>query len=548
MTLQPQPILPVPEETARIAQAAFPKGNVYLQLREELGTIYEDAFFAELYPQDGQPAASPWRLALVTVLQFAENLPDRQAADAVRSRIDWKYLLGLELSDPGFDYSILCEFRARLVAGEMTDRLLDHLLQLLKEKGLLKSRGRQRTDSTHVVAAVRDLNRLELVGTTLLHALNSLAIIAPEWLKRVTPSEWTQRYSTRWEEYRLPKTEAERLVLGEQVGRDGIELLTALFSERTPTWLRQIPAVETLQLVWIQNFYAEEGMRRWRRAGNIPPAAKAICSPFDLQAHYSIKRQTEWAGYKAHLTETCESDAPHLIVHVITTAATQQDSEVIAELHQALADKDVLPDEHLLDQGYSDSHDLIQAHKVYGIEMVMPMRTDHAWQSQTPNGYDLNCFRIEWEAQQVHCPQGKTSASWRCGHDKQGHPRIEVMFNTSDCAPCPARALCTKSKRQRRKLTFRPQSEHELIQAARTYQQTQEFKERYAARAGVEGTVSQAVSALNMRRSRYRGHPKTHLQHVVTAVAINIKRTINWLNDVPFAETKSSRFAALMAT
>ncbi|HVO71035.1 MAG TPA: transposase, partial [Aggregatilineaceae bacterium] len=231
MTLQPQPILPVPEETARIAQAAFPKGTIYLQLREELGTIYEDAFFAELYPPDGQPAASPWRLALVTVLQFAENLPDRQAADAVRSRIDWKYLLGLELTDPGFDYSILSEFRARLVAGDVTDRLLDQLLQLLKEKGLLKDRGRQRTDSTHVLAAVRDLNRLELVGTTLLHALNSLAIIVPEWLRSVTPTEWTQRYSTRWEEYRLPKTEAERLALGEQVGRDGIALLTILFSE-----------------------------------------------------------------------------------------------------------------------------------------------------------------------------------------------------------------------------------------------------------------------------------------------------------------------------
>ena len=138
MTLQSQPILPVPEETARVAQAAFPKGNVYLQLRDELGTLYADGFFAELFPRDGQPAVSPWRLTLVTVLQFAENLPDRQAAGAVRSRIDWKYLLGLELTDPGFDYSVLCEFRGRLVAGEVTDLLLDRLLQLLKEKGVLK--------------------------------------------------------------------------------------------------------------------------------------------------------------------------------------------------------------------------------------------------------------------------------------------------------------------------------------------------------------------------------------------------------------------------
>jgi transposase len=203
--------------------------------------------------------------------------------------------------------------------------------------------------------------------------------------EKCAPTEWTQRYSTRWEEYRLPKTEAERLALGEQVGRDGIALLTILFSEGVPAWLRQIPAVKTLPLVWLQNFYEEKGTIHWRRAGNIPPAAKAICSPFDLQAHYSIKRQTEWAGYKAHLTETCASDAPHRIVHVITTAATQQDSEVTAALHRALADKDLLPDEHLLDQGgYSDSHDLIQAHEVYGIEMIMPRRTDHAWASSDP--------------------------------------------------------------------------------------------------------------------------------------------------------------------
>lgn len=548
MTLQPQPVQPVPEETAKVARAAFPKGNVYLQLRDELGNIYDDEFFAELYPNDGQPAASPWRLALVTALQFAENLPDRQAAEAVRSRIDWKYLLGLELADPGFDYSILCEFRARLVAGDMIDQLLDRLLLLLKEKNLLKQRNRQRTDSTHVLAAVRELNRLELVGTTLQHALNNLAIIVPEWLKSFTPVEWAQRYSEHWEEYRLPKTEAKRLALGEQVGRDGTTLLTALFSEEVPAWLKHVPALETLRLVWMQNFYQDEEGVHWRRAGNIPPAARMICSPFDLQARYSIKRQTEWTGYKVHLTETCERDAPHLIVHVITSAATEQDNEIVAELHQALADKELLPDEHLLDQGYSDSHDLIEAHTVYDIEMLMPMRTDHAWQSQVPGGYDLSRFQIDWETQQVTCPQGKTSGSWRPGYDKQDHPRVEVMFNASDCAPCPARILCTKSKRQRRKITFRPQSEHQLIQAARTYQQTQGFKDRYAARAGVEGTVSQAVVALNMRRSRYRGHPKTHLQHVVTAIAINIKRVINWLNDVPFAETKTSRFAALMAS
>lgn len=351
MSLQAEPIFDVPELTAQVALAAFPKGNIYLQLRDELGTIYEDKQFAELYAHDGQPAISPWRLALVTVVQFAENLPDRQAADAVRSRIDLKYLLGLDLTDPGFDYSVLCEFRARLVRGDVVSLLLDPLLEMVKEKGLLKSGGKQRTDSTHILAAVRDLSRLELVGKTLLHALNHLAIVTPQWLKGVVPTAWRERYNGHWEDFHLPKTKAKRHELGAKVGQDGLLLLQAINAADTPTWLREIPAIETLRQVWIQNFYQEDGRLHWRLAGNIPPAAKSICSPFDTQARYSIKRETEWVSYKVHLTETCGAQEPHLITHVITTAATEQDTEVVEELHAALDEKELTPDEHLVDRG-----------------------------------------------------------------------------------------------------------------------------------------------------------------------------------------------------
>ena len=547
MTLQPRPILPVPEATAAVARAAFPKGNVYLQLRDELGTIYEDPLFADLYPRDGQPAATPWRLALVTVLQFAEHLPDRQAADAVRSRIDWKYLLGLELTDPGFDYSVLCEFRTRLVQGDLTDLLLDQMLRVLKDKGILKSRGRHRTDSTHIVAAVRDLSRMELVGTTLLHTLNSLSIVAPAWVRATVPSAWTERYRTRWDAYRLPRTESERLALCHQVGQDGYFLLKARFAADAPPWLRHIPVVDILRRVWVQNFYLDDQGVQWRRAGNLPPAAEALCSPFDVEARYSIKRETEWTGYKVHLTETCDSDAPHLIVHVITTAATEQDNEVMADLHEALATKDVLPREHLVDQGYSDSHELMRAHDEYGVDLVMPMRGDHSWQAQAGEGFALSDFQIDWEAQQVTCPEGKTSNSWVLKHDKQGHPRYEVMFNSTNCAPCPVRERCTHSKRHRRKLTIRPAHEHAVLEAARARQHTDDFRSRYAARAGIEGTISQTVGALDMRRSRYRGEPKTHLQHIATAAATNIKRLVNWWNEIPVAKTKPTRFSVLMA-
>ena len=179
MSLCPQPLAPVPDQTARVAHAAFPKGNPYLTLRETLGAIFQDDNFMDLYAHDGQPGVSPWRLALVTIMQFRENLADRQAAEAVRARIDWKYLLGLELTDPGFDFSVLSEFRDRLLAGEAAERLLEPLLARCRALGLLKARGQQRTDATHVLAAIRTLHRLELVAETLRATLNELATVAP---------------------------------------------------------------------------------------------------------------------------------------------------------------------------------------------------------------------------------------------------------------------------------------------------------------------------------------------------------------------------------
>src|ERR1041385_7647785 len=185
MSLKPMAIPPVPPETARVARAAFPKGNLYLKLRERIGTIIHDEDFVALFAKDGAPGLPPWRLALVTLLQFHEQLSDRQAADAVRARIDWKYVLSLELTDAGFDFSVLSEFRARLLKGKAEERFLEKLLACCRTLGFVKARGQQRTDSTHVIAAVRYLNRLELVGETLRAALNDLAERAPDWLRTV---------------------------------------------------------------------------------------------------------------------------------------------------------------------------------------------------------------------------------------------------------------------------------------------------------------------------------------------------------------------------
>src|SRR5690349_12690456 len=225
---RPQPVPRVPDDTARIARAAFPRGNPYLLLRDRLGPVFDDAGFTDLYPQRGQPAYTPWRLALVTLMQFRESLSDRQAAEAVRARIDWKYLLALDLASPGFDHTVLCEFRARLLQHEASERLLTRVLDAAREGGLLKARGRQRTDSTHVLAAIRTLNRLELVAETLRAALNAIAVIVPDWLRGIAPPDWHERYDRRVEAMRLPETGPKRDAYFIQVGADGFLLLDAL--------------------------------------------------------------------------------------------------------------------------------------------------------------------------------------------------------------------------------------------------------------------------------------------------------------------------------
>lgn len=331
MSMQPQSIPDVPPDTASVARAAFPKGNLYMQIRDTLGSIYEDKAFTSLFSQRGQLAQSPWRVALVGVMQFVENLSDRQAAEAVRSRIDWKYALSLPLTDPGFDFSILTEFRTRLITGNMEQLLLDKLLERLREEGWLKSYQRQRTDSTHVLAAVRVLNRLETLGETFRAALNSLTVVAPDWLSAHLDVAWFDRYSRRVENYRLPKLDSEREALGNLIGTDGLALLEAIHAPTSPLWLRQIPAVETLRQVWVQQFYApgEENCVQWRPPKDMPPSTLAIHSPYDVEAHYSSKRSVDWVGYKVHITEICTQECPHFITGTHTTLSTLTDDAAV---------------------------------------------------------------------------------------------------------------------------------------------------------------------------------------------------------------------------
>jgi transposase len=556
MSLQPIPIAPVPEETARVARAAFASGNLYLTLRDELGTIYQDDDFVALFPACGQPGLSPWRLALVTMMQFRENLSDRQAAEAVRARIDWKYLLGLELTDPGFDYSVLCEFRARVVSGNAAEMLLDKLLECCRACGLLKTRGKQRTDATHVLAAIRVLNRLELVAETLRAALNALATEAPQWLRALAPPEWYARYSRRIEDTRLPQSKTEREAYAQAVGEDGFWVLDAVDAPEAPTGLGALPSLVTLRQVWQEHYERlpdggpsrPKGTARrvrFKDVREMPKAAQKIESPYDPEARYRHKRDTKWTGYLVHVTETCEPEEVHLLTHVETTTAAVHEAQCTEPIEAALVAKDVAPGQHLVDAAYIDAELLVTSRDQRGIELLGPPRPNTSWQTRIDGAYTLDQFTVDWEQQHVHCPQGKVSRSWKQKTEASGGEAILVRFAMADCGGCASRALCTRSQQRPRVLQIPPREQYEALWAARAWSTSVQGKQLYARRAGIEGTLSQGVRAYGLRRSRYRGMAKTHLQHVATAVAINADRVVAWLEGRPQATTRTSRFAAL---
>jgi len=546
MSLQPQAIPPIPEETARVARAILPKGNTFIHMRDELGTFFRDEDFLDLFSEKGQPAESAWRLALVMVMQYAEGLTDRQAADAVRTRIDWKYALSLEITDPGFDFSVLSEFRSRLLTKKAERRLFDIMLSQCRERGWIKERGKQRTDSTHVLAAIRTTNRLECVGEAMRHALNILAEVAPDWLLEHMKPEWAKRYQSRFSDFRLPKDEKPRVELAEEIGADGRYLLEKVYGSLRYAWLRDLPALETVRRIWIQHYHASEQGAPWRKDQELPPSALLFQSPYDMEARYSKKKNTGWVGYKVHFTETCDSDRPNLLLEVTTTSATEPDGDVMEDLHARLAEKKVLPNQHLVDKGYVHAEMLAKSQQIHQIDIIGPALPDTSWSSKGAERFDQSEFSIDWELKSVICPAGQKSRDWGTIPDRHGKPSLRIRFPLPVCRSCPLHAQCTPSAAK--VLILRPDKQsYEALQENRTRQETPEFRALYAKRAGVEGTVAQAVRTCKIRRSRYIGQKKLNLQAFLTATSMNVLRACHWVVEEKHAIAPSSRFAKLMA-
>lgn len=375
--------------------------------------------------------------------------------------------------------------------------------------------------------------------------LNSLAILLPEWLAPHLHPEWAERYGPRADEFHLPHTPQKRLAYAQQVGQDGLELMERIDTNAQAASLWQLPAVDILRRVWIQQFRIVNGELIWRveNQDELPASAQLINSPYDLEARFSRKHAHTWVGYKVHLSEICDESQPHLITQVATAISTSSDIEALPKIHQGLADKSLLPSQHLVDTGYISAEMLVESKETYQVDLVGPARQDYKWQARAGEGFAAADFQVDWSTQQATCPQGHLSQSWIVTQEK-GQPRVFIKFSRKHCVPCVVREKCTKMKRRGVKL--RADAHYQALQEARKRESQENWPLLYCQRAGIEGTLSQGVRGFGMRRSRYIGLAKTHQQNIFIATAINLYRLVDWLNEVPLAKTRQAAFVRLI--
>ena len=412
-----------------------------------------------------------------------------------------------------------------------------------------------------LLGRIRGLNRLELAWETVRAALEALAAAAPDWLAAVIDTSWQQVYGQRADQIRLPASDTARAKLAVQYGTDGYHLLEAACAPGAPDWLRELPAVQALRAVWVQQYYrstGEQGQKVIRREADehgLPPGRARLVWPYDPDARYSEKHGRSWLGYKVHLSETCTEaadddpatgrpPAPNLLTGVATTEASIPDVAMTAPIHHTLTAADLTPAEHTVDAGYT-SADLLLAARAQGITLLGPLLADTSPQART-GGYTAEAFTIDWNHQQVTCPQGATSVAWSPCRQR-GTDAIVVKFAAATCQACPAKNLCTRSTRSGRQLTLRPREVHQAVTDARAGQTTDQWKTRYNIRAGVEGTIRQATHVTGIRRARYLGLPKTRLEHNAAA-AVNLIRLDAWWTGKPLDRTRTTHLQRLDLT
>jgi transposase len=523
MTLRERDPAVMPADIRAIGEQVLGPADPYRVIGEHLAELVRDEQFAGLYESTGRVAVWPSVLALVTLFQFLEDLPDREAARAVAVRLDWKFALHLPLGYTGFDFSCLSYFRRRLLEHGQDRLVFDTLLARIRALGFVGKPGKQRTDSLGVIGAVRELSQVELVSEALRLALRALGEAAPAWVAASVPAAFRTLYLERRSDYRL--TAAERQAERRRVGQDGAWLLDRLGAEDGAV-LRTLPAIATLATIWAQRYERLDGLLRWR--DRTVDSTELIVTPHDPGVRIGQKRGHSWWGDKVHVTETiAEPPAPdqagsvapadqvRFITDVTTSPAPSGDGQALAEIRAHLRERGLLPTEQVVDSGYVSGKHLAES-EAAGVDLVGPPLAD-----TSTNGFKLADFTIDRDAQQATCPAGQTSVKWAARRERDGSASIQIRFPAAVCAACPLRPRCTSST-DGRSLSL---SEHyERLVARRAEAQTSTFRDKLRTRAGIEATLSELVRAHGLRRHRYRGDAKRHAEHLLKAAACNLKR------------------------
>lgn len=515
MTMQRRDLSPMPADIAAVGQQVLPPTNPYRVIGDHLADLLDDADFADLYATRGRHAISPALLAMVTLFQCLEDIPDREAAAQVVVRLDWKYALHRPLTDPGFDYSCLCYFRKRLLAHQREGQVFETVLATVRALGLLKKRGTQRTDSLAVLGAVRRLSALETVTETLRLAMRALAPTA--WGQRELPASFQAQYLHLRPDYRL--SAAEQAALFAQVGRDGAWVLDRLAD--APLAVQEQEAVAVLRAVWDQRFERVDGDTRVR--AHTVDCTALIVTPHDPGVRAGQKRGQAWRGEKVHVTETtepAEPGEPTFITDVTTANASSGDGAALPQIRAQLARRDLLPEEQVVDSGYISGPQMARS-QAAGVDLIGPPLAD-----TSPQAFKIAAFTIDRAAQQARCPQGHLAVKWSERTERDGSRAVNIQFAAATCAVCPVRTQCTSGTSGR---SLHLSEHYELLMARRAEAQTAAFRERMRARPAIEATLSELVRAHGLRRHRYRGEAKRVLENLLKGAACNLKRLVRAL-------------------
>jgi hypothetical protein len=505
----------MPADIASLGQRLLAPDDPYRVLGDRLADLVDDAAFADLYEERGRAAIPPSVLALVTLFQFIEDVPDREAARLVVLRLDWKYALHLALDDPGFNYSCLSYFRQRLLAHDQERLVFDDLLRTIKRLGFVKKGGKQRTDSLAVLGAVAELSVLETVWETLRLAVRALREADAAWVEQTVPASLVGAYLERRSDYRLSAVEREAALL--QVGQDGFWLLDHLAST-APAALRSLAAVVVLQTVWEQRYERVTGRTQVRQTG--VPCTERILTPHDPGVRAGEKRGKGWQGDKVHVTETAEPDQDNFLTDVLTVPAPSGDAEALPQIRTHLAAPDLSPGEQYVDSGYISGQQLAQSEEA-GIALIGPPLHDTSRAE-----FKIADFQIDREARQATCPAGQVSVKWSRRTERDGSQAINIQFAAAACAACPLRERCTASTGGR---SLHLSEHYERLQARRAEARTPAFRAKMRARPAIEATLSELVRSHGLRQHRYRGDAKRSMENLCKGAACNLKRLLRAL-------------------